>query len=791
MRIKILYSLLDTGGERMKDKEDDYFLAKSNPIQTISEHTDELLKNLDILIKLYPNLFLNWDTLYLIELACLYHDIGKINRFFQEVIRGKKIVQPLPHVFFSLCFLGGKEFYKEIKKLYEEKGIDSKEVRKKAEIFIKILANAIAYHHERDIVGNYIKVMEENLEDLKSRFEKLNYNKLKNKNVKILPINFFTGERITLDDGKEVFNKYILIKGLLNRIDYAASSGEDIEVEKENNFLKECLEKMLEEWKERNPSSKWNELQRYMIENRDKNVIAIAQTGMGKTEAGLLWIGNTKGFFILPLKTAINSIYERIRMGIVKEKIEERVGLLHSDTKDIYMENFSESDTFDMYYESTKQLSLPLTICTLDQIFDFVYRYKGFEPKLATLSYSKIVLDEIQMYSPDLLAYVIRGLKDITRMGGKFAILTATFPKIIEDFLKREEIEFQVSPNFKKKELPLRHKVEIREERIDSDFILSSYKKNKVLVICNTVKEAQKIYEELLEKMKDIERVNLFHSKFIKRDRKKKEEDILKLGDKNNKDYGIWVSTQVVEASLDIDFDILITELSDLNGLFQRMGRCYRNRPLVEGVTNCYVFIGDEKQKNSGVGSVVDKEIYNFSREYLKKKLVGEIDENMKMTAISEIYTTENLEKTGYYKKIEEVLDYLEKVIAYEYNKEDIRKKFRDITSYEIIPRSIYQENQKEINELEKILNLEYLPKLDMESRKKQKKEKLLAKIKLKGFTMNVSGYEINQKVLSKSEILKLGKYDKIYILDCEYSFEKGYQRTKLEEEFLYTDRCL
>lgn len=766
------------------------YLAKSNPVQTIPEHTDELLKNLRILIKLYPNLFLNWDTLYLIELACLYHDIGKINKFFQEVIRGKKIIQPLPHGFFSLCFLGGKSFYKEIKELYEEKGSDNTKAKKKAEIFVKILANAIAYHHERDNVKDYINILQENLEDLQERFKKLDYDKLKNKNVEILPIKLFSGTRITLDDSEEVFNKYVLIKGLLNRIDYAASAGEEIEVEKENNFLIRSLDQMLNEWKNINPNSGWNELQNYMIENRDKNVIAIAQTGMGKTEAGFLWIGDNKGFFILPLKTAINAIYDRTRKGIVRENIEERVGLLHSDMKDIYIEKFSESDIFDMYYESTRQLSLPLTICTLDQIFDFVYRYKGFESKLATLSYSKIVLDEIQMYSPDLLAYVIRGLKDIVKMGGKFAILTATFPKIIEDLLREEGIEFQVSPNFTKKELPLRHRMEVLEERINSNFILEKYSKNKILIICNTVKEAQKIYDELLEKTEDKDKINLFHSKFIKKDRKLKEKEILELGSRENKDYGIWIATQVVEASLDIDFDILFTELSDLNGLFQRMGRCYRNRPLNKEITNCYVFIGDERQKNSGVGAVVDKEIYSFSREYLKEKLQGSIDEKMKMLAISELYTTEKLEKTEYYKRIKEVLDYLDKVIAYEYDKKDVRKEFRDITSYEIIPKNIYNDNIEEITELEKIINLEYLPNMDVETRKKQKKEKILAKIRLKEFTMSVSGYEIDKKALVKSKMLEVGKYEKIYILECNYSLERGYQKIKLEEETVFLDRC-
>lgn len=767
------------------------YFAKSNPKETLQAHTDKLLKNLNILKNLYPNLFINWDILYMLKLVCIYHDMGKINEEFQKMINGNRVKQSLPHGVFSLCFLDTDDLYDEVADRFSTEEKNEEIIEKKTVNLIKILVNAIAYHHEREIPKDYKEIITKNLESLQRQLEGFEYDKININKVKNIDDEYFTsGNRIMPNKDSEIYEKYILIKGLLNRIDYAASAGEEIEVEKENNFLTESLEKLLNEWQKKKSDSSWNELQNYMIENRDENIIAIAQTGMGKTEAGLLWIGDTKGFFILPLKTAINSIYYRVRDGIVKENIEDKVGLLHSDTKDVYIENISESDIFDIYYESTRQLSLPLTICTLDQIFDFVYRYKGFEPKLATLSYSKIVLDEIQMYSPELLAYVIKGLKDITKMGGKFSIITATFPKFIEEFLRKEGIEFKISPEFTKKDLPLRHRVEVLEEKINSDFIIERYQKNKVLIICNTVKEAQRVFAELLEKIEDKERIHLFHSKFIKKDRKLKEKRILELGSKENKDYGIWVATQVVEASLDIDFDILFTELSDLNGLFQRMGRCYRNRPLQDEITNCYVFIGNDKQKNTGIGSVIDKEIYFLSRDYLKEKFQGSLDEKMKMLAIAELYTTEKLEKTEYYGQVKRVLEYLDKIIAYEYEKKDVREMFRDITNYEVIPESIYEENRSEIEKLGEIINLEYTPNLDKESRKKLKREKVLAKIRLKEFTMSVSGYEIDKKALVKSKMLELGNYERIYILECNYSLERGYQKIKIEEETVFLDKC-
>lgn len=138
---------------------------------------------------------------------------------------------------------------------------------------------------------------------------------------------------------------------------------------------------------------------------------------MGKTEAGLLWIGDNKGFFILPLRTAINAIYDRVRKNIIHEKdLEHRLSILHSSSLEYYLNNLENKkvdENFDLLeYENVgKQLSIPLNISTMDQLFDFVFKYQGYELKLTTLSYSKIVIDEIQMYSPELLAYLIYGIE--------------------------------------------------------------------------------------------------------------------------------------------------------------------------------------------------------------------------------------------------------------------------------------------------------------------------------------------------------------------------------------------
>lgn len=725
------------------------FYAKSEPKETIQQHTDNLLENLNILKMIYPDLEIDWDMLYL---ACLYHDLGKINNKFQgRLLFGKRSKGEIPHGILSLAF------------------IDFLSLKKLGYAFsdIKILFHSVGYHHEREIdfsdedIENEIQLIEE-------EFNKFDYDKLKHVHLNdyIEDGFFILNDRIYEKNGQEEFFKYIKIKGLLNRLDYAASS--HIPVENKNDFLLKDLEGLMDKWRKYKPESNWNQLQMYMKNNQKSNTIVIAQTGMGKTEAGLLWIGDNKGFFTLPLKTAINSIYERVTGEIVTEGFQNKVGLLHSDTRSQYLNLNIEDMDFDEYYDRTKQLSLPLTICTLDQIFDFVYRYRGFESKLATLTYSKVVIDEIQMYTPQLLSYLIIGIRYLTRVGGKFSILTATLPSFIIDVLKDEEIDFEMPDKPFIDTSYNRHRLKVIEDGVNVEYILNLYNKNKVLVICNTVRKAQAIYKEL--ENRKIKNINLLHSNFIRSDRKDKEREILRIGRKESKEYGIWISTQVVEASLDIDFDILITELSDLNGLFQRMGRCYRKRPLIDDNYNCHVFIGNENEKCSGIGHVIDRDIFDLSRMYIKDKN-GILTEKEKVDLVASVYTTGNLKHTKYYKTLKENISYVRSIDDYEKTKKEIQKIFRGIDSRTVIPIKTYNLNKGQIQGYISILNTKYNTKSSKQEKENLKREKIISRDKLMDFTVNIRSNLVEGNVL---EELELSKYERIPVIDCSYSEKIG-----------------
>jgi len=96
-------------------------------------------------------------------------------------------------------------------------------------------------------------------------------------------------------------------------------------------------------------------------------------------------------------------------------------------------------------------------------------------------------------------------------------------------------------------------------------------------VICNTVKDAQLIYSELSNKT-DI-KIDLFHARYAVADRIQLEDYVLnKYGKSAPRKGGILVATQVIEQSLDLDFDVLVSQIAPIEFLMQRMGRLWRHQ---------------------------------------------------------------------------------------------------------------------------------------------------------------------------------------------------------------------
>ena len=584
----------------------------------------------------------------------------------------------------------------------------------------------------------------------------------------------------------------VKIKGYLHKCDYSASGNYMIEYP--HDFLEQGLENCMRKWQRKNPNVEWNSLQRFCMEKQDQNIIAIAQTGMGKTEGGLWWIGNHKGYFVLPLRTAINAIYDRVCEDILEnENLSEKVSLLHSESLEYYVKkNVGTDEEIFQYEQRGKAFSIPLSISTMDQLFNFVFKYQGYELKLTTLSYSRIVIDEIQMYSPDLLAYLIYGLEHIAKMGGKIAIMTATLSPFVKELLEKY-VGFSKDNQKVFINDSIRHNVEVRDRKINAKDILDLYEENerkdisnKILVVCNKIATAQKLMEEVKAEAagKNISvTVNIFHSRFIKKDRAKLEEEIIKFGktyDKNgnlDKQSGIWIATSIVEASLDIDFDYLFTELLDLNSLFQRFGRC--NRKGAKNVTmyNCYVYTQlDEGDFILGNKGFIDKTIFELSNKAIHD-INGKLSESKKQELINRYLTTENISQSHFIKKFREKYRFIDSISIYSFKKNE--NKLRNILSETIIPETVYEKYKEEIDTISQKLNSERLTAIE---RKCLRSNILQYSLEIPYYHWNSYEKAMKKGCVHQYQSINLSPGEKIKVMQCRYD-EMGYYRIEFADD--------
>jgi CRISPR-associated endonuclease/helicase Cas3 len=735
--------------------------AKSSPIdnpETLYSHTLTVLKEAQSLRDTYGTKILQsvpeqyrqffWEALFL---ACKVHDLGKVQSLFQNKIRKAikkdktellpvvKGISDVPHNIISPAFLHNlvEPFPENIR---------------------PTIYQAVAFHHGRgrEYLLNdraWIPVDDVIRKDVEGRMKELDEMQPLFGGSLVVPSSRYL-RKLQAQYGPEEARFYLLLKGLLHRADHAGSANMAAEMEPHKHSAQHVIDYLMLKRKV-TAQDIWQTP--YAYSSAGRNVILQAGTGSGKTEFALLWIGDEKAFYALPMRTSVNAMYERLK----ETYNSEYVGLLHSDSAMYALSAHGMNGTSsspdngisDTLYkiDAARQLAMPISVCTADQVFTATFRYEGYEKIFATLAYSKLVVDEIQSYDPDMVAVILKTLKDISDLGGKYCIITATLPKMYLDYIAEKTPGIEMPPpRFKSTG---RHRVKLMSNAIDDPEVIDkisdlSTKHKGVLVIANTVKMAKSIKSRLHER-----RVPAFllHSMFTYEDRELKEQfGILKCQN------GIWITTQLAEVSLNIDFDVMVTEISSIDSQIQRWGRVWRssNRPEYSSAEpNIYV-----AKVPSDKGSIYDKDLVSMTEQALCRHdspLLSDADE---FELVQHIFGDPALEDSRYKAKFNTSIKMLEEYNFSVETKSEAQRLFRRILNVSVIPSEVYSMSQDEIDKAVAGLH---------STKGRTERLRHLQTIKKKTVSIPYHYFkEINSRHLDKD-------YD-IIVANMKYSFETG-----------------
>ncbi len=291
-----------------------------------------------------------------------------------------------------------------------------------------------------------------------------------------------------------------------------------------------------------------------------------APTGTGKTEALLLWADGGRAerlLYLLPTQATTDAMWRRL-CGIYGA---DAVGLAHGRAAYVLRCEADEDPLDSRLFGSV--FAKPVGVATLDQYLLAHLNGRHWEERRALARRATVVLDEIHAYEPYTLGLLLEALE--RERPARLALASATLPEpLLKLFPEGSLVEAEPELWHRR-----RHRLELRDGTLLEGGVRTALEAARagraVLVVANTVRDAQAFYERLREAGWARERRELLHARFILRDRRTKETRISAPGAGT-----IVVATQVVEVSLDISYDVLVTELAPVDALVQRMGRVNR-----------------------------------------------------------------------------------------------------------------------------------------------------------------------------------------------------------------------
>lgn len=345
-----------------------------------------------------------------------------------------------------------------------------------------------------------------------------------------------------------------------------------------------------------------------------------APMGMGKTEAALgaayqlMISGKANGiYFALPTQATSNRIHLRMNEFLQRiapfapasRLIHGNSWLMRSDCEIQPISTVKQGKAIEDartgrdWFNSTKRaLIAPFGVGTIDQALLGVVAAKHFFVRHFALAGKVVILDEVHSYDLytgtliDTLITTLRGL------GCTVIVLSATLTgKRRRQLISRNDNDSDDAKlpypliSGDNESVPIKsvaakpqlsHTVQIvfvNTEKATENAIVLATKGGAVLWICDTVDAAQKQYRQFKESNQVKFPIGLLHSRYPFCRREDFEDEWMERFGREGKTRcgSILVSTQVVEQSVDLDADLLITELAPTDMLLQRLGRLWRH----------------------------------------------------------------------------------------------------------------------------------------------------------------------------------------------------------------------
>ncbi|MEM3404150.1 MAG: CRISPR-associated helicase Cas3' [Nitrososphaeria archaeon] len=354
---------------------------------------------------------------------------------------------------------------------------------------------------------------------------------------------------------------------------------------------------------------------------RHKNIFFIeAPTGYGKSTIAQAIstysvTEELKSIVVLPIRTLLEDQFAKFKEVSPNEQILGKRYMHNADSRYLIKPiTLTTIDTLSLSFFGIPPEDLDKVV---KKFRDIPYGSVGhYMFSISSIMLSNIILDEVHLLadSTKSLNFLILLMHLAIDNDQKLFLMSATIPKALEEkimsyknglfrnsvtfmrFEKGEDSHFYdrefIEERRKKNYMIFVHNIKSDEEKFEKilDWIEENKEFRRIIIVFNTVKDAIAFYELVVSK-RVFENIILLHSRFNEKDRIKKTSKLKEIKDKES--YLI-VSTQVIEAGVDISSNLFLSEIAPANSLIQRLGRFLRYEQEDRGIIHIWFQEGED-----------------------------------------------------------------------------------------------------------------------------------------------------------------------------------------------------